>query len=87
MEMNFRQASEIAKQNPGSTIRRGSNGGFVVISEDGSLLAGSDSGVHLYPKESYEAELTRLRQLLDSSTTENTDLQGKIKEFEQQITD
>lgn len=42
MTMTFQQASLLAKKNPGSTLKRGLEGGFVVELQNGTLLREHD---------------------------------------------
>lgn len=44
--MEFRQAVQVAKNNPGTTLARDHNGTFIVKNPDGTLVAGGGNDSH-----------------------------------------
>jgi len=92
--VEFREAAEIARRNPGARVTRDPNGGFTVVGEGGSLLPGSAPAMkevdHSLRESEFlrrenRAEIVRLQQALRASEqalldarTENERLKERI---------
>lgn len=69
--MDFREASEIARRNPGARVTRGSDGGFVVLLEDGSPFPSQNSA---------ENETERLLRDCDLLRRQSDELRAELEE-------
>lgn len=69
--MEFREAAEIARRNPGARVTRDPDGGFTVVHEDGSLLSGTPPAMKDVDHSHRESEFLQ---------RENADIQRMLME-------
>ncbi len=84
MTLNFREASEYAKRNPGSILTRDESGEFIVRNSDGSLVTEAiDASTAVETAQlvrSLEAEISQLRSKLESVEITAANQQQKYQE-------
>lgn len=76
--MNFQEASEIAKRNPGSILSRDESGEFYVRGPDGEFVGGSSLKSQGLPHESKERE-SRIAQLEQELSRLSHDIDAEVE--------
>ncbi|MDR0737281.1 MAG: hypothetical protein LBF51_10740 [Zoogloeaceae bacterium] len=82
--MDFREASEIAKKNPGAVMTRDSTGSFIVRLDDGRVIGTENDGRTAHD-ESFREELTGLRDQLIEKNLIIEKLETEIKALRDNI--
>lgn len=77
--MDFREASEIAKQNPGAVISRDGSGSFVVRLRDGSVIGATTVDSQTPYRDLLQEEIAELKGLLLEKDSIIERLQSEVK--------
>lgn len=91
--MEFREAAEIAKQHPGSTLTRDSSGSFIVRHEDGTVIGTATQAGFTALQDSLHLEAANLLKkceelegVIRTANTKSVAQERKIEQFQAEIT-